>query len=92
MTDREIAEAKHRDAKRLATEQLARIHDMLGDYQKKLALRCAEINHPAATTAASSVMAYAINDIENLIRNFNFARLAECAADLRETTVLLDQS
>jgi hypothetical protein len=59
-----------------------RVARMMEDYAKKLRQRAAEIKHGSPTATRPEMHTWAINEIENFMRNINFSDLAGMTAQL----------
>lgn len=81
LTDKQIAEMNERQAREMAQREIDRVADLLLDYSRKVRDRAKGIRTYKGKDAASSVE-YAVNDVENMLRNVNFAALARVTAEL----------
>ena len=74
----------HDHCREMAASDLTRIANMMREYADKL-------DRTAATITAAE-MGYAINEIENLQRNLNFAILARRTAELAVAESLIERT
>ena len=74
----------HDHCREMAANDLTRIANMMREYADKL-------DRTAATITAAE-MGYAINEIENLQRNLNFAILARRTAELAVAESLIERT
>ena len=86
MTQQEMATMALCQARSNAILSLDRVAANMREYADKLDRRCTEVKQVLPVFGKSSVadvVNWAINDVENFVRNINFAQLASAQAQLQ---------